>query len=219
MAKLSNRNIILIVLVALLAAAAVYLYFNNNRNNQPDNDDAAAPEVGDFVPYSDAENGLSLEIPSNWVARQTLPGVTIGSSERVLDIESFADLGQGGVLVIIPGELDVLAFQTGEAFTGDDPVDLLSLYVELLQREGQEYLGVAPPERFTADGQEGAKTVLQSRQDGITLEIIMAAIVNEEAGYVAFVSTAAQTDAAAPLRPTFEAIIDTIHVEAPAPEQ
>lgn len=218
MAKLSNRNIILIVLVVFLAAAAIYLYVNN-RKNQPVNEDAAAPEVGDFVPYSDVENGLSLEIPSNWIARQTLPGVTVGSSEQVLNIESFADLGQDGVLVIIPGELDVLAFQTGEAFTSEDPVDLLSLYVELLRREGQEYLGVAPPERFTADGQEGAKTVLQSRQDDITLEIIMAAIVNEEARYVAFVSTAAQTDAAATLRPTFEAIIDTIHVEPPAPEQ
>jgi hypothetical protein len=218
MAKLSNRNIILIVLVVVLLAAAIYL-FVNNRNNQPETEDAAAPEIAAFVPYTDAENGLSLEMPNNWIARQTLPGVTIGTSERVLGIESFAELEQEGVLVIIPGELDVLAFQTGEAFTSEDPVALLTLYVDLLRREGQEYLGVTPPERFTADGQEGAKTVLQSRQDDITLEIIMAAIVNEEARYVAFVSTAAQTDAAAALRPTFEAIIDTIHVEPPSPEQ
>lgn len=217
MAKLSNRNIILIALVVILLAAAAFLIIRNRNNNTQT--DAAAPDIGEFVPYADPENGLSLEMPANWIVRQTLPGITLGSSERVLDIESFSELDQDGVLVIIPGELDTLAFQTGESFPGDDPVDLVNLYVDLLKREGQEYLGVAPPTRFTADGAEGAKTVLQSREDDITLEIIMAAIVNKESGYIAFVSTAAEVDAAPALRATFEAILDTIHVEAPAPVQ
>lgn len=222
MAKLSNRNIMFIGLLVLLFAAAVFLVVRN-RNIKPVVEATPIPEAtvdaSAFVPYANAENGITLEMPSDWVARTTVPGVTLSSSERALSIESFIDLQTDGVMVIIPGELDTLEYQTGEAFPGPNPEALLNLYIDLLRKEGQEYLGVIPTEVFTIDGQEGAKTIVQSRDGDVTLEIIMATIVNEEAGYLAFISTAANRDNAAALRTTFEAIIQTVHIEPPATVQ
>ena len=222
MAKLSNRNIILIGLLVLLFAAAVFLIVRN-RNIEPvvvaTPIPDATPDASAFVPYTNAENGITLDMPSDWVARTTIPGVTVASSERALGIESFTELQTDGVMVIIPGELDTLEFQTGDAFPGPDPEALLNLYIDLLRKEGQEYLGVLPTERFTVDDQEGAKTIVQSRDGDVTLEIIMATIVNEENGYLAFISTAANRESAAALRATFAAIIQTVHVAPPITAQ
>ena len=218
MAKLSNRNIMFIGLVVLLFAAAVFLVVRNRNIEPPAEETPIAvitPDTEAFVAYSNTENGITLEMPSDWVARTTLPGVTISSSERALSIESFTDLQTDGVMVIIPGELSTLAFQTGEAFPGPNPEALLNLYIDLLRKEGQEYLGVVPTELFTIDNQEGAKTIVQSRDGDVTLEILMAAIVNEENGFLAFVSTAANRENAAALRPPFEAILQTVHIDPP----
>ncbi|MBP8001174.1 MAG: hypothetical protein KA314_01405 [Chloroflexi bacterium] len=218
MAKLSNRNNILLGLVFILVIIAVILALRNQAWTRisdlftPEATPTPALEAVKFIPFGSDANGLFLEVPETWIAREELTGVTVATSERVLSIESFDDLQQDAVLVIIPGEIDVLEFQAGEAFTGRDPLSLLELYVNLLRKEGQEYTGVVPPQTFANGNQMGAKMILQSPQTDTTLEIIMAAIVNEEAGYVAFVSTAATTEMAATYRSTFDAILDTIQV-------
>lgn len=224
MGKLSTQNKILIGLVVVLVAAAILIAARNQTWTQitdlfKKEETPVVAEIGELTPYSNDTTGLSLQIPANWISRETNPGLTIASSERALGIETFDDLQADGVLVIIPGEIDVLEFQSGDAFTGRDPMSLLTLYVQLLEKEGQEYLGVVPPQLFQADDQPGAKVVFQSLQGETTLEIIMAAVVNAPAGYVAFVSTAANVDNAAALRPTFEAVLNTIHVEPPGAVQ
>lgn len=224
MGKLSTQNKWLIGLVLVLVAAAILITVRNQTWTKiaeffKKEETPVVAEVGELTPYSNEKSGLTLQIPANWIARETDPGITIASSERALDIETFDDLQGDGVLVIIPGEIGFLEFQAGDSFIGRDPMSLLTLYIELLQNEGQEYLNVVPPQSFEADGQPGAKAVFQSLDGETTLEIIMAAIVNEEAGYVAFVSTAAAVESAAALRPTFEAVLNTIHVEPGASVQ
>lgn len=218
MGKLSTQNKLLIGFVVVLVAAAILIAVRNQTWTKiadlfKKEETPVVAEVGELVPYSNENSGLTLQMPANWVARETDPGITIASSERALGIETFDDLQADGVLVVIPGEIDFLEFQAGDSFIGRDPMSLLTLYIELLQNEGQEYLNVVPPQMFEASGQEGAKAIFQSLEGETTMEIIMAAIVNEEAGYVAFVSTAAAIDSAAALRPTFEAVLNTIHVE------
>lgn len=219
MAKLSTRNIVLILLVLFLLVIALLLTVRNQTWQQltklwPE-PTPEPPQITDLVPYTNGEHGLTLEIPATWVSQSVITGVTIATSERALHIESFDDLQQDGVMVIIPGELDVLKFQVGAAFPGEDPVALLNLYVDLLRKEGQEYLWIVPPEKFTIDNQQAAKTIVQSRDGSVTLEILMAAIIDPDSRYIAFVSTAANRDNAAALRPTFEAILATIHVAPP----
>ncbi|MCL4867530.1 MAG: hypothetical protein KJ063_01060 [Anaerolineae bacterium] len=227
MTQLSNRNIILILLLIFLLMIALLLGVRNQTWQQitalwqKPTPTTEPPQITDLLPQTYNEHGVSVAIPADWVSQSVIIGVTIASSEATLDITSFDQLQQEGVMVIIPGEIDVLKFQVGAAFPSEDPVDLLNLYIDLLKKEGQEYLWIVPPERFTIDHQQGAKTIVQSRDGNVTLEILMATIVNPDSRYLAFVSTAAIQDNAAALRPTFEAILNTIHVDPPqsAPNQ
>ncbi|MCI0393881.1 MAG: photosystem II reaction center PsbP family protein, partial [Chloroflexi bacterium] len=172
------------------------------------------PEVSQFVPFQDDALGLSLEYPETWATHTSISGLTVASSDTVINNESLADIGNNGFVVIIPGELDVFNFQTAQELGSDDAVRAVAVYKALLEQEGQEYVTVEPPRELAMEGQSAAMMVLRSPVEGKHLITLMAVVINDD--YMALVSAASLEDAAGAMRPVFEQIINSIHVTAPA---
>ena len=166
-----------------------------------------------FIPFIDNENGISMQHPANWVTHSASGGTTVASSEAVIQAESLADIGEEAFVVIIPGEIDVFNFQTSQSFTQDDVLQALETYKILLEREGQDYVAVEPPQAFTKNNQNLARMVLRSMEGGQPVITVMAVIMGEN--YMALVSAASNQDTAEELRPIFYQIIESIEVRAP----
>lgn len=167
----------------------------------------------EFVPFDDDELGVSLVYPEDWFVHNAVGGLTIVSDQAVIEMDSLADIGENGFINIIPGELGIFNLQTGQNFSDDDALQILGVYKQLLEREGQVYQGIEPPRAYEIDGQPAASMVLRSNEGGQTLISVMAVVMNE--GFLALViggSLEANTDN---VRPTIEQIINSIHVFVP----
>ncbi len=167
-----------------------------------------------YIPYTNDELGISLAYPEDWVVHNAFGGLTVASSQDVIDGDSLADLGDNGFVLVIPGELGIFNLQTKQQFTDADALQILGVYKQLLEREGQSYLGLEPPQSFTVDGQPAAMMVSRSSEEGKNLVTILAVIMNDE--YMALVSAASLEPAAETMRPTFEQVINSIHLTTPA---
>jgi hypothetical protein len=166
-----------------------------------------------FVPFTDDGLGLSLQHPAGWITQASIAGATVATSQAVIDVESLADIGEEGFVVILPGEIDYFNFQTGQTFSEDDVLQALATYKVLLEREGQEYVTIEPPQSFVNDGQKIARIVLRSVEDGEPLITVMAVVMED--GYMALVSAASLEGTAEEMRPIFERIIESIEVRPP----
>jgi hypothetical protein len=166
-----------------------------------------------FVPLIDNENGLSLQYPANWVTHSSISGTTVASSESIIQAESLANIGEEAFVVIIPGEVDVFNFQTSQSFTQDDIIRVLETYKVLLEKEGQAYVLVEPPQAFTGNNQNMARMVLRSTEGGQPIITVMAVIMADN--YMALVSAASNQEKAEELQPIFYQIIESIEVRAP----
>lgn len=167
-----------------------------------------------FIPHTDDALGVSLVYPENWIVKNSITGLTIASSQSVIDSDSLSDIGNNGFVVVIPGELDVFNFQTGQEITSDNSMLALSVYQELLAREGQSYQPVEPPQPLEIDAGSGTMTVLRTTEDGKSLITVMAVIINDD--FMALVSAASLESTAVDMRPIFDKIIQSIQVMAPA---
>ena len=180
--------------------------------------EAAAPEEPDtpdtnFVLHTDEELGVTLNYPEDWIVHSGFGGLTVASSQAVIDGESLADIDEEGFVLVIPGELGIFNLQLGQQFTEDDALQALNVYIQLLEREGQNHLVVEPPQAFTIDGQSAASMVTRSQEDGKNLITILGVVMNGE--YMALVSAASLEATADEMRPIFDEIIQRIHVLAP----
>lgn len=207
--KLQLKAILLIFFLLILITAC----------NQEEQEEATATAEADqstvqYVPFVDDELGLTLQHPANWVTQSAFGGATIATSQSIIDAESLAEIGEEAFVVVIPGEIDQFNFQTGQSFTEDDVLSALATYKVLLEREGQEYVTVQPPEAFTNDRQKMARMVLRSTEDGEPLITVMAVVMED--GYMALISAASQEETADEMRSIFNRIIESIHVGPPA---
>lgn len=167
-----------------------------------------------YIPYTNDELGVTLSYPEDWVVHNAFGGLTVASSQTVIDGDSLADMGDNGFVLIIPGELGVFNMQTKQQFTDADALQILGVYKQLLEREGQSHLGIEPPQTLTIDGQPAAMMVSRSAEDGKNLIVILAVIMNDD--FMALVSAVSLEPAAAEMRPIFEEIINSIHISVPA---
>ena len=111
MGKLSTQNKILMGLLVVLVAAATILVVRNQTWTKiadlfKKEEEPAVAEIGELIPYQNEASGLSLQIPANWIPRETDPGLTIASSERALGIETFDDLQAARVGKAEPAQKD-----------------------------------------------------------------------------------------------------------------
>jgi hypothetical protein len=167
-----------------------------------------------YVPFSDETLGLATVYPEDWVAQTVFGGLTIASSQAVIDAESLADLGEGGFVNFIPGELGVFNLQTGQDFRPIDALIILGVYKQLLEREGQSYQIVEPGRSLDIEAQSAGMMVLRSTEDGQPLITILAVIIDED--YMALISAASLEPSAVTMRPIFERIITSTQVTFPA---
>jgi hypothetical protein len=166
-----------------------------------------------FVPYEDAEMGLALEYPQGWVAHTAFSGLTLASSQSVIDGASLTDIGDGAFVNVIPLELAVFGMQVGQSFSSDDPQSMVEAYRDLLGGEGQEFTEVEAPRSTTVDGQDVATMVVESSAEGATVVTILSVIVNGD--FMALVSAGSLQDHFGTARPTLERIVDSITVSPP----
>jgi hypothetical protein len=166
-----------------------------------------------FVPFVDDALGLSAQYPANWVFQSSFSGATFASSQSAIDAQSLADIGEEGFVVVIPGEISYFNFQTSQTFDRDDILQALATYKVLLEREGQSYVTVEPPEALTKNNQNLARMVLRSTEDGEPLITIMAVVMSDT--HIALISAASLEDTADEMRPIFESIIESVEVRAP----
>ncbi len=171
-----------------------------------------APETN-FVLHTDEDLGVALNHPEEWVVHSGFGGLTVASSQAVIEGESLADIGDEGFVLVIPGELGIFNLQLGQQFTEDDALEALNIYIQLLEREGQNHLAIEPPQAFTIDGQSAASMVTRSQEDGNNLITILGVIMNGE--YMALVSAASLEASADDMRPIFDEIIQSIRVLTP----
>jgi hypothetical protein len=81
-----------------------------------------------YTPFDDDALGLSLQYPADWITQPSIAGVTIATDQSVIDVESLADIGEEGFIVIIPGEIDYFNIQTSQTFNRDDVLGALAPY-------------------------------------------------------------------------------------------
>lgn len=186
---------------------------NAAPTEQATEEETTPPPSTQFVPLIVNENGLSLQYPANWVTHSASGGTTVASSQAVIDAESLADIGEDAFVVIIAGEIDVFNFQTSQNFTTDDIIQVLQTYKALLEKEGQVYVVVEPPQAFTNNNQNMARVILRSTEADQPIITVMAVIMGDS--YIALVSAASSEDKAEEMRPIFYEIIDSIEVQAP----
>jgi hypothetical protein len=179
----------------------------------PPTEEAAAAEIN-YVPFSDETLGLATVYPEDWTAQTVFGGLTIASSQAVIESESLANLGEEGFVNFIPGELGVFNAQTGQDFRPIDALIILGVYKQLLEREGQSYQIVEPAHSLDIEAQSAGIMVLHSTEEGESLITILAVIINED--YMALISAASLEPSAATMRPIFDQIINGTQVTFPA---
>lgn len=157
--------------------------------------------------------GLSLEYPEGWIVHEAFSGLTLASSQEVIDEASLADIDDEAFVNIIPGELAVFNMQSGQQFSADQPAEVLAHYQALLENEGQTFVVRRAPEIQTINGQNVARMTVESDVDGERLVSIMSVILNEE--FMAFVSAGALRDHFEAIEPVLLHVLDTIVVTPP----
>ncbi|MCP4425059.1 MAG: hypothetical protein GY803_11235 [Chloroflexi bacterium] len=175
-------------------------------------DEPVQPDVN-YVPLTDEELGVSLVHPEGWVSSSGFGGLTVASSQEVIDGDSLAEIGDNGFALIIPGELDIFNKQMGQTFTEADALPILNVYKQLLEREGQTHQEIEPPQEVTIEGQPAAMMWTRSQEEGKNLIIVLAVIINDD--YMALVSAASLEPASEEMRPIFEHIINSIQIASP----
>lgn len=171
-------------------------------------------EAGDYVLHEDPEMGLTIRHPEDWVTHDSFSGLTLASSQEVIDSESMADIGEGGFVTVITGELALFAQETGTALSREDAVPALAMYEKALLDAGEGLRIVEDVQEKEINGQNAAYMVMESEEGGKTLNTILTVVLSDD--YIALVSASALADHFAGMRPTLDAIIDTIEVGAPA---
>lgn len=180
-------------------------------NGQP-----KTPEATDinYVPFTDETLGVSLVYPEDWITFEAFGGLTLATTQAIIEEESLANLDDGGFVNIITGELDVFNFQTGQEIQPDESLIALSVYKQLLEKAGQSFQVVEPPVKLEIeDASSSAMTVLRSMEDGKQLHTVLAIILNED--YIALISAASLEFKAEAYRPTFDHVIQSIRVSPP----
>lgn len=174
--------------------------------------ETAAADIN-YVPFSDAELGLAIVHPEDWIIQTVFGGLTTASSQAVIDASSLADIGENGFVNFIPGELGIFNLQTGQEFSAKDALIILGVYKQLLEREGQSYEIVEQARSLDIAAQSSGMMVLRSTEDGKPLITILAVIINED--YMALISAASLESSAAAMRPIFDRIIGSTQVTFP----
>jgi hypothetical protein len=172
----------------------------------------AVPDIN-YVPFSDEKLGLAIVYPEDWVVQPVFGGLTVASSQDVIDADSLAAMGENGFVNFLPGELDVFNFQTEQNFSGTDALGVLGVYKQLLEREGQSYDIVEPAQLLDIEAQSASMMVLHSTEDGESVITILAVVINED--YMALISAASLESSAATMRPIFDRIINSTQVTFP----
>lgn len=167
-----------------------------------------------FVPYENAEMGLALEHPQGWVVHTAFGGLTVASSQTVIDGASLTDIGDGAFVNVIPSELAVFGMRVDRDFSDGDPQSVLDTYKGLLEGEGQEFTEVEAPRSTTVDGQNVATMIVESAADGATVVTILSVIIDGD--FMALVSAGSLQDHFGTVRPTLEHIVGSITVSPPA---
>ncbi len=163
--------------------------------------------------YSNPSMGIQFEYPEDWVSADSFGGTTVASSQALIDGESMADIGDGGFVIVLPIEREVLNFQTGQTLEEGDAVGAANLYKTLLEREGGTYVVSQPIEEFDIDGQPAAQMILRTTLDGTNMLVLLGAIsANDQ---VVLYSASAQEVAFGDQRATFEQIIDSMQASPP----
>jgi hypothetical protein len=204
------KHIHLIAFLFVLFAAAC----DRQAATPPPATAETVPANINYVPFSDETLGLATVYPEDWVVQTVFGGLTIASSQAVIDAESLANLGEEGFVNFIPGELGVFNLQTGQDFRPIDALIALGVYKQLLEREGQSYQIVEPAHSLDIEAQSAGMMVLRSTEEGEPLITILAVIINED--YMALISAASLEPSAATMRPIFDRIINSTQVTFPA---
>lgn len=200
------------ILMLLAIGMAVALPAACQQNAPPAPDDGAAEVSYDSLEVDSL--GLSLEYPEGWVAHEAFSGLTLASSQEVIDSASLADIGDEAFVNIIPGELAVFSMQAGEEFNSERPAEVLAYYRALLENEGQTYAVRRPPEIRTVNGQNVAQMTVESDVDGERLVTIFSVILNDE--FMAIASAGALNERFDNVQPILTHILDSIVVDPPA---
>ncbi|MFQ5434769.1 MAG: hypothetical protein ACE5FD_07825 [Anaerolineae bacterium] len=200
-------------LITILITLFAFMFLTACGGSQAGNSESETESVN-FVTHEDPDLGVTVSYPEGWITHNSIGGLTVASDQKAVDSESMADIGDAGFVLIIPGEIDVLNFQTNQEISEDAPLPALFIYQQLLEEGGQDYLGVEAPRELELDGQTVAITLAKTTIDGVDVMTLLAVIMHD--GQIALISAGAQADSFVSLRPSFEQIIQSIQVTTPA---
>jgi len=181
--------------------------------------DAASPQSAKsedvvYILLDDEELGVSVEYPEGWILHDSFSGLTLASSQAVIDDTSLAGIGDESFVNIIAGELTVFGMQVGADLNSERPGEVLDVYRGLLENEGQSFAVRQPPETGTVKGQNVAQMTVESEIDGEQLVTIFSVIINGE--YMAIASAGALRDHFDHVQPTLTHVLDSIVISPPS---
>ncbi|MCB8959351.1 MAG: hypothetical protein H6651_03500 [Ardenticatenales bacterium] len=158
---------------------------------------AVAESDGTFVAASDADSGIALEHPGDWVAVQEF-GFQLYSDASLEDAQQIGD--GAGVFVFGGFPADAPPLETVESFLENDN-----------DFENVEVL--SGPESLTINGNEAAQMVVQAEVDGEAVQMVVTVI--STADNSATVLAMSSVDTADDFRPIFDQIINSIVLSTP----
>jgi hypothetical protein len=203
----NNKNSVLMIVAGLLLIAGLVAC----------QDDSPAVATGEpFVIFHDDALGLTLEYPESWLTHTSVTGLTLATSQAIIDSPSMTEIGDDAFVVIIPGEIALFNAQTGQNLGNQEALEALRVYRELLAREGQNYVELAEPQMIEVDGRQVAIWPLESQVEGKVLVVRMGIVMGGD--YMALISAASIKARAEEFEPLFERVISSINVEAPVPQ-
>ena len=119
-------------------------------------DSPSTTGLPNVVTQRDPDFGVTVSYAEDWIVHNSIGGLTIASSQSVIDSDSMANIGDNGFVLIIPGEIDVLNFQSNQSITEDKPIMLdyltgsLDKQVLIGMRESGEKLLVKSEDEYTS---------------------------------------------------------------------
>ncbi|HZD10993.1 MAG TPA: hypothetical protein VE553_06595 [Candidatus Binatia bacterium] len=198
----------------IVAALVIIAVLATGCSRQATTPQPTPPTDVTYVPFEDEALGLSLEYPDDWIAHSAFSGLTLASSQSVIDSDSLANIEDEAFVNLIPGELAVFGMQSGQEFSSDQPQEVLDVYRGLLENEGQSFTVRRPPEVRTVNGQNVAQMTVESDVDGEQLVTIFSVIINDE--FMVLASAGALQGHFDEVQPILAHVLDSIVVSPPA---
>lgn len=167
-----------------------------------------------YIPYNNADFGLAIKHPPEWVIQGDGETVMLSSDEALLEGR---DTDRGAIVTLMNMDTNILEMLSEEPIDLEDPADVLDAISAVVLTGNATTSVTQETEQIELSGLPAAKTAFTAEEDGMILYGTMTAMT--QAGRVVFTLAAVSEASQEELTPVVDAILSTMALRNPAPAQ